>query len=85
MPEQPDAETSRATLNAYVARAEYPNTSGPQDLDALGEQAQEAAELLDDLDSADLADQRAQDVDVAALPTVDIEELAAELGVDTQR
>lgn len=84
MSEHPNAEAARATLNAYVARAEYPNTAVTEYLDTLGEQAQEAAELLDDLDSAQLADQRAQDVDVAALPTVDIEELAAELGVDTR-
>lgn len=76
-------EAARATLDAFVAQAENPELS-VTDLDALTQQASEAAELLDDLDATEVAERRAQQVDVEALPPVDLEELAAELGVDTQ-
>lgn len=83
MHDRPEPEEARATLDAFVAQAEHPDLSRA-DLDALAQQAGEAAELLDDVDATEVAEYRAQQADVEALPPVNLEELAAELGVDTR-
>lgn len=83
MHDRPEPEEARTTLDAFVAQAENPDLSRA-DLDALAQQASEAAELLDDVDATEVAERRAQQADVEALPSVDLEALAAELGVDTR-
>ena len=81
MSEHPDYAVARATLDAFIAGAEQPNTVGSK---PSLEEARDAAELLDDLAAVEAAEGRAHQVAVQDLPPIDVEELAAELGMDTQ-